>query len=76
MSISPFFDLVLHTSGAYKTSVLSSVAPEFVSLAEFFSEELSVAANIVVTKAKSNKHVATGRWRTHDDISMVLYGVF
>jgi len=77
VSISPFFDLVLHTSGAYKTSVLSSVAPEFVvSLPEFFLEESSVAANIVVTKVKSNKHVATGRRRTHDDIPMVLFGVF
>jgi hypothetical protein len=78
VSISPFFDFVLHTSGEYKTSVLSSVAPELVvvSLAEFFSEEPSVAANIVVTKARSNKHVATGRRRTHEDISMMLVGVF
>jgi hypothetical protein len=77
VSISPFFDLVLHTSGAYKTSDLSSVAPEFVvSLAEFFSEEPSVAAKVVVTKLKSNKHVATGRRRTHEGISMMLGGVF
>ena len=74
MSISPFFDLVLHTSGAYKTSVFSSAASEFVvvSLAEFFSEAPSVAANSIVTKVKSNKHVATGRRRTHEDISMVF----
>ena len=75
MSVSPFFDLVLHTSGTYKTSVLSSVAPVFVvSLPEFFSEEPSVAANIVVTKVKSNKHVDTGRRRTHDVIFM-MFGV-
>jgi len=75
VSISPFFDLVVHTSGAYKTSVLSSVAPEFVvSLPDFFSEEPSVAANIV-TKVKSNKDVDTGRRRAHDVISIVLFDV-
>jgi len=76
VSISPFFDLVLHSSGAYKTLVSSSVAPVFVdALPEDCSEESSVAANIVVTKVKSNKHVDTRRRRAHDVIFMVLFGV-
>jgi hypothetical protein len=47
-----------------------------VSLAEFFSDDVSVAAKTVVTRVKSNKHDVTGQRRTHEGISMVSGCVF
>jgi hypothetical protein len=53
----------------------SAVSEVVVSLAEFFSEDPSVAANTVITTVNSKKHTAMGRRLTHENIFMFV-GVF